>query len=134
KIEGYEPNSETVRGWLAEGREEGLQQGREEGLRIAIRQVCAAFGVTWSSEPDAPTAGVDAAALDGLLQPPALARRWPDGGAARGTRSRARRPSRCPRACSRSRRGSSRRGPRERRAARRRTRRRSIARSRRRAR
>jgi hypothetical protein len=74
KIEGYEPKSEIARGW----REEGRKEGREEGLRVAIRQLCAAFGLGWTDERAARIATMDAAGLEAFFTTLSSERRWPD--------------------------------------------------------
>ena len=65
----------------AEGREEGLKEGeakgREEGLRVAIADLCDAFGLPLDDARRAELAAADLPALEALRAELKRSRRWP---------------------------------------------------------
>jgi hypothetical protein len=79
---GWEWKSDFARHWVGvgveQGLEQGLEQGRAEGERRAIRTLCEALHIEWTSEREARLVGATLDELEALVRRIATERAWND--------------------------------------------------------
>ncbi len=74
------PVREPPRSGLALGEARGLREGEARGLRVAVLEVCEAYGLALTPEQHDQLETMDADELDRLRQAIKRTKRWPEGG------------------------------------------------------
>jgi hypothetical protein len=78
KAEGWEPQSEIMRNWMRDAREEGVREGETRGVRETIESLCDELGIPLDDERRAQLGALEHEALVRLARRLVRERRWPE--------------------------------------------------------